>query len=115
MDDGRKRAADTGRGMWSRCDACGVGAPDVVGPILLGTMRWRTFGIDGVYEGRAWVADVLLCPNCAPRMEAFVASGGVNGYGPKPPTIKTSEGGFYVEPVYREASVAALSGGRDGE
>lgn len=94
----RKRV-EGARCIGGRCDSCGVGHPDVVGPILIGMMGWRTFALDGVHKGRAWDARVLLCASCAPRMEAFVASGGIDGQGP--PVIRTSEGGFYVDPAWR--------------
>jgi hypothetical protein len=84
----------------SVCDSCGRGAPDVVRPILLGYYRWGEFNIDGEHEGREWRADVLLCPTCAPRMTAFVASGGIAGRGPKPPVIQTCRGGQRQEPDF---------------
>jgi hypothetical protein len=83
-----------------RCDSCGKRAPDVVGPILLGIHKWGEFGIDGEHEGRAWRASVLLCPDHAERMAAFVGSGGIAGQGPTPPRIVSNEGGFYEDPEW---------------
>lgn len=100
MTDARQRERGPSSRIGGRCDCCGHSAGDVVGPILLGIQKWGEFEIDGEYDGRRWRAKVLLCPDHAERMAAFVASGGAAGQGPKPPRIVSSEGGFYAEPEY---------------
>lgn len=109
------------RKKYSRCDSCGQFAPDVVGPILIGIEGWRTFEIDGVYQGRAWKTNVLLCgsrslsrsyPRCADRMAAFV-----NGVGPRP-GIRTTEGGWLTEDEFAASLTfdesAGAATGREG-
>lgn len=95
----------------SQCDSCGMRAPDVVGPILIGLEGWKTYEIDGIWKGKPWRANVLLCGvrpisghvgGCSARMEAFVASGGIAGKGPQPCSIVTTEGGFYTEAEFIE-------------
>lgn len=86
--------------MRLRCDSCATGAPPDVGPILIGIRKWGTFELDGEQDGRAYVASVLLCPQCTVKMRAFVATGGRAGEGPKPPDIRTFRGGRDTEPEW---------------
>lgn len=83
--------------MVLRCDSCGETAPDVVGPILFAFHHWGEFGIDGEHEGRAWRADVLLCPRHAVEMDAYVKAGGTPRAG-RAPAIATCRGGLGTEP-----------------
>lgn len=76
--------------QWSRCDSCGTGTPDEVGPILIGCRGWRGFHIDGVRNGVPWEGAVWVCPHCAPDVAA--------GRAP----IRTFLGGATTEPTMAE-------------